>query len=126
MEEEHLPLSTSHIALIYYQKWLVSCDGFNSLMLRFLSAALERNAPLSECDGSTALWCFTSLLWDQCVGVTVSVSDAQEATDTDAGEMKVTTDGTADDSKLDPVRGVLRPRWRWNGACRSREVSPKI
>lgn len=42
------------------------------------------------------------LLWDECVGVN-SRCDAQEATDTDAGEMKITSDVSNDDSKLDPV-----------------------
>lgn len=36
-----------------------------------------------------------------------SQCDAQEATDTDAGEMEITADVTADGSKLDPVSGVL-------------------
>lgn len=27
--EEHLPLRTSHIALKFYRKWLISCHGFS-------------------------------------------------------------------------------------------------
>lgn len=54
--------------------------------------------------------CHVSALGSVCGSYTQC--DAQEATDTDAGEMQV----TVDDSKLDPVCGVLWLRRRWSRA----------
>lgn len=74
IKEEHLLLRTSHIALKYYGKWLISCNGFNSFISyqEYLKELFFLNEMMLWVV-STALWCFTYLLWDQCVGVNLGV-----------------------------------------------------
>lgn len=69
-------LRTSHIALKYHWKWLISRNGFDRRMLHFLPGRSERTmVPSGRSDAMrTARRCFTSLLWDRCGGVNLSVT----------------------------------------------------
>lgn len=104
----------SHVALKYLRKWLVSSDGGNR-SVHFRECVKELwsfvdEIILTSCCHSSALR-HTSTL-------DVNLSVTHGKLHTDAGEMRrATGDVTADDSKLDPVSGVLRLRCWWTGAA---------